>query len=176
MNVHSVSYVPTHADPWVAFAVASRSGGQSPLWTEAPDPRTFIPPSDAAGRLWRAWEHTGEQVPPTIRDAADLLHAAFYGDDMALRVIAHAAYFSSGGAGIFLLSTGNEIYYILIARNGEEIPRYGVRERNLAAWGADVMMWDAEIYAITQMTENDMEARRQVALDAVIAREMEERR
>lgn len=135
MNVHSYSHVPDHIDPWKAFAAGSTAAVKSPLWTESDDPKNAVPPPDAAGALWRAHLWDGD-VPPTIAHAAEWLRNLFGLDEEDVRPL--GAYFSSGGAGVFLIKAGTA-HYVMVARQGEETPRYGHREAMLEAMGCDVM-------------------------------------
>jgi hypothetical protein len=126
--VHSWAYIePTSAiDPWKAFAAASSAPYASPEWTLGDDPKNDPPAPDAAGTLWRAHEHVGEEVPPTIQAAARM-----FGEG----VEALGAYFSSGGAGIFLLRDPlTDQFIVVIARGDEPEPRFGHREEFLVEY------------------------------------------
>lgn len=140
MHVHSYAHVPDHIDPWRAFAAGSSAPASSPAWAESDDPKNAMPPPDAAGTLWRAHQWPEDRaVPPTILEAAAWLREEFgLGDDLDVVVAPLGAYFSSGGAGIFLIQVGGA-HYVMVCRGDEPTPRYGHREEFLAAYGCDVM-------------------------------------
>jgi hypothetical protein len=128
---HSYTRVAA-ADGWVAFAAACEGGGSPPEWTQqGPDPAVWTPPVDAAGSLWT--ERLGE--PP-----AELLQS--FEPALCADTVFHAAYFSSGGQGVFLVSVQGcpEDRYVYVFR-GEPTPRLGERERNLSRIGLCPQVW-----------------------------------
>jgi hypothetical protein len=123
-SLHTWTYIPEGVDPWQAFAGASEGGGTPPEWTQDDDPKTAVPPTDAAGTLWREGET--EAVPETIREVANEFSTRILN---GLECRAAAAYFSSGGRGVFLLQSG-PCHYVIVARGGRPIgvPRIGASE------------------------------------------------
>ena len=110
-TLHSYLYLAEGDSPWAAFRAACTSGGTSPRWTEAgDDPGDWHSPPDAAGGLvlwtgdmWRA--EPPPRPPLTLDSVVDGIFAAATSVGLGIDVEyeLHAAYFSCGGRGIFLL-------------------------------------------------------------------------
>lgn len=116
-----------------AFRLACQGGGTPPDWTlKGDDPFSWVSPVDAAGGLIvlppgeREW-----RIQPFIEGGV------LQGLDAARSVgldhtTVRAAYFSCGGAGVFLCrEAGKSVIYV--AREGA--PRLGCREENMAQLG-----------------------------------------
>lgn len=146
LTLHSWTPISIFEDkcPWRAFAEAAAGGGQPAEWTlPENDPRTHIPPADAAGSLWRE----GEAPQETVQDVWTLVASIFSGEflyDVPCEVI--GAYASCSGRSIFLLRSGRS-HYVLVAR-WESKPRLGASEENLNAYlggNAAVLIEDKHI-------------------------------
>lgn len=124
--LHTWTFIPPEINPWESFAGASEGGGTPPDWTQDDDPETAIPPRDAAGTLWRQGET--ETIPETIEETAEFFGK--YVTGVPCEPI--AAYFSSGGRGVFLIKCGTA-HYVLVGRGSrvEDCPRVGASEHSM---------------------------------------------
>ena len=109
-TLHSLMYLHDCANPWPAFRAGCTSGGTSPRWTEAgDDPADWHSPPDAAGglvlRTGDTWRASPPPLPPLeIETVVSGIFDAAAATGIDLDVFdVHAAYFSSGGRGVFLL-------------------------------------------------------------------------
>lgn len=133
-HLHNIVEVPAEKR-WAAFRAASEGGGTPPDWTQqGDDPHDWYPPSDAAGGLLLCLDDrylTRPHCSPTTVCIA-ILSASQVLDLDAWEI--HAAYFSSGGRGVFLARRrgyiGGGDWGIAISRN-EESTRWGCSEDNV---------------------------------------------
>lgn len=146
--IHSYTRVPT-AIKFAAFRAACEGGGTPPDWTQKGDnPRDWASPADAAGGLLLFGRYGAPlSVQPPARDQMAALESALNAAESCglSRDDVIAAYFSSGGRGVFLIQCDEDGVvddaWVFVSRSDPDA-RLGASEENMAhAFGVEPALY-----------------------------------